>query len=192
MLLVSVEKTVVEDIDFDEETGVLVASVRPTGSMRNRCGVCQRRSPRYDTGAGRRRWRALDAGTVQVHLEADAPRVSCRSHGVTVAAVPWARHQVGHTHHFDAQVAWLATQTSKTAVTELMRIAWRTVGAIITRVWGDVEQLHDRFADLRRIGIDAGLLQARAQVRDRSRRPRQWSTRLGRSRPGQGDPRHVL
>ena len=39
-------------------------------------------------------------------------------------------------------------------MTELMRIAWRTVGAIITRVWADVEQLHDRFADLSRLGID--------------------------------------
>ncbi len=124
-MLLGVEKTVVEELDFDDETGVLVASVRPTASIRNRCGVCQRRSPRYDTGAGRRRWRALDAGTVKVFVEADAPRVSCRTHGVTVAAVPWARRQVGHTHNFDAQVAWLATQTSKTAVTELMRIAWR-------------------------------------------------------------------
>ena len=33
---------------------------------------------------------------------------------------------------------------SKSAVTELTRIAWRTVGAIITRVWDQVEQLHDR------------------------------------------------
>src|SRR5674476_1551434 len=64
----------------------LVARVRPTGSMRNRCGNCFRRCPRYDAGEGRRRWRALDAGTIQVQLEADAPRVSCRSHGVTVAA----------------------------------------------------------------------------------------------------------
>ncbi len=80
--------------------------------------------------------------------------MSCRAHGVTVAAVPWARHQAGHTHHFDAQVAWLATQTSKTAVTQLIRIAWRTVGAIITRVWDDTEKLYDPFADLRRIGID--------------------------------------
>ena len=55
---------------------------------------------------------------------------------------------------FDEQVAWLATQCSKSAVTELMRIAWRTVGAIITRVWADVETLHDRFAGLARIGID--------------------------------------
>jgi transposase len=34
-----------------------------------------------------------------------------------------------------------------------MRIAWRTVGAIITRVWADVDALHDRFAGLARIGI---------------------------------------
>ena len=152
--MLGVEKTVVESIDVDEETGILVARVRPTGSMRNRCGTCQRRCPRYDVGDGRRRWRALDAGAVRVELEAGAPRVTCRVHGVTVAAVPWARHQAGHTHNFDAQVAWLATQTSKTAVTELMRIAWRTVGAIITRVWADTGKLHDQFAGLTRIGID--------------------------------------
>jgi len=152
--LLGVEKTVVEAIDFDDEAGVLVASVRPTGSMRNRCGICRRRCPRYDQGHGRRRWRSLDAGTIQVLVEADAPRVRCRDHGVTVAAVPWARHQAGHTHHFDAQVAWLATQTSKTAITELMRVAWRTVGAIITRVWDDTAATYDPFAGLARIGID--------------------------------------
>ncbi len=48
----------------------------------------------------------------------------------------------------------MATQCSKTAITELMRIAWRTVGAILARVWADVEAVHDRFAGLRRIGID--------------------------------------
>jgi transposase len=35
-----------------------------------------------------------------------------------------------------------------------MRIAWRTVGAIVDRVWVDIERQHDRFAGLRRIGID--------------------------------------
>ena len=152
--LLGVEKTVVEDVDLDFATGILVASVRPTRSMRNRCGSCQRRSPRYDGGAGRRRWRSLDAGSIQVLLEADAPRVTCSTHGVIGAAVPWARHHSGHTLFFDDQVAWLATQTSKSAITVLMRIAWRTVGAIITRVWDDTEKLHDQFAGLTRIGID--------------------------------------
>ncbi len=152
--LLGVEKTVVEDVEFDEDEQLLVAHVRARKRARGRCGRCGRRSPGYDAGEGRRRWRALDLGTIQVVLEADAPRVSCAEHGPTVAAVPWARHAAGHTYAFDEQVAWLATQCSKTAVTELMRIAWRTVGAIITRVWADTEALHDRFADLRRIGID--------------------------------------
>jgi transposase len=87
-------------------------------------------------------------------LEADTPRVKCRTHGVVVAYVPWARHDAGHTLAFDDQVAWLATRASKSTATELMRIAWRTVGSIITRVWADVEAQHDRLAGLRRIGID--------------------------------------
>ena len=62
------------------------------------------------------------------------PRVRCPGHGVVVAAVPWARHGAGHTRFFDDQVAWLAVACSKTAVMTLMRVAWRTVGAIVTRV----------------------------------------------------------
>lgn len=153
-VLLGVEKTVVEEIEFDEDEGVLIAHVRPTRSVAGRCGRCQRRAPRYDPGEGRRRWRGLDLGTIPVYLEADAPRVNCPEHGPTVRMVPWARHAAGHTMAFDEQVAWLATRTSKSAVCELMRGAWRTVGSIITRVWGDVETLHDQFAGLRRIGID--------------------------------------
>ncbi len=134
--LLGVEKAVVEDIEFDEDEQVLVAHVRPRRRVRGRCGRCGRRCPGYDAGQGRRRWRALDLGTIEVVLEGDAPRVECREHGVRVAAVPWARHGAGHTYVFDEQVAWLSTQCSKSAVTELMRIAWRTVGAIVTRGLG--------------------------------------------------------
>lgn len=155
--LLGVEKTVVEEVEFEEEadgTVRLVASVRPTSRTASRCGRCGRRSGWYDRGEGRRRWRGLDFGEVLVFLEADAPRVRCREHGVTVAAVPWARHGAGHTHAFDQQVAWLATQASKSAITVLMRIAWRTVGAIITRYWAETSAAVDAFAGLRRIGID--------------------------------------
>jgi len=152
--LLGVEKAVIERVEFDEDAERLVAHVRPIKRERDRCGVCRRRSPGYDAGPGRRRWRALDLGTVRALLEGDAPRVRCRVHGVVVAAVPWARHDAGHTHAFDDQVAWLATQSSKSTVTELMRIAWRTVGSIIARVWADIDGQHDRFAGLRRLGID--------------------------------------
>ena len=152
--LLGVEKTVIERVEFDEETQVLVAHVRAVSRQRGRCGLCRRRCPGYDTGPGRRRWRSLDLGTTVAMLEADTPRVACPAHGVVVAHVPWARHDAGHTLAFDDQVAWLATQASKTTATQLMRIAWRTVGAIITRVWADIDTQHDRLAGLRRIGID--------------------------------------
>ncbi len=86
--------------------------------------------PGYDQGDGRRRWRALDLGTTQCYVEADAPRIQCKEHEVVVAAVPWARHDAGFTRSFEDQVAWLTMNTSKTAICLLMRIAWRTVGSI--------------------------------------------------------------
>ncbi len=144
----------VERVEFDQDEAVIVAVVRPGRRWRRRCGVCRRRSPGYDQGEGRRRWRALDLGTIRAFVEADAPRVCCPVHGVVVAAVPWARHGAGHTLAFDQAVAWLATVCSKSAVTELMRIAWRTVGAVVARVWADAAGRVDLLANLRRIGID--------------------------------------
>jgi len=149
-----VEKTIVDEVEFDAEHQQLVVSVRPIKAVRDRCGLCHRKSPRYDAGAGRRRWRGLDFGTGMVWLEADAPRVSCRDHGVVVASVPWARHGAGHTYAFDATVAYLATQAAKSMVVELLRVAWRTVGSIIARVFADLDASSGRLDGLRRIGID--------------------------------------
>lgn len=147
--------TVVEWEHFDELADAVVLGVRTTRRARRRCGLCQRRCPLYDQGRGRRRWRMLDVGARRAFVEADQPRVSCPQHGVVVAAVPWARHAVGHTRDFDAEVAWLTRQMSKTAVCLLLRIAWATVGAIITRVVAEADALAgDRLTGLRRIGID--------------------------------------
>lgn len=152
--VLGVERAVIEDVNFEEETQALVVSVRPRKKAKRRCGLCGRRCPLYDHGDGRRRWRVLDLGTVCGYLEADAPRVRCPEHGVVVAQVPWARHGAGHTYAFDDMVAWLATHTSKSAVCQLMRISWRTVGRIVTRVVHAAQQQRDPFDGLRRIGID--------------------------------------
>jgi transposase len=87
-------------------------------------------------------------------LEADAPRVRCREHGVVVSAVPWARHGARSTRAFVDQTRLAGDPVSKTAIVELMRISWRTVGRIITRVVGERDATFDRFAGLRRLGID--------------------------------------
>jgi transposase len=152
--LLGVEHTVVEEVVFDEDADAVVALVRPTRSRRRRCAVCQRRCVGYDQGEGRRRWRGLDLGVVRVFLEADAPRVRCPAHGVVVAAVPWARHGAWFTRAFEDTAAWLAVHTSKVAVAELLGVAWRTVGRMVTRVAQEAGQDIDRLAGLRRIGID--------------------------------------
>jgi len=60
-----VEKsTVIEDIEYDPDDEIVVAHVRPSKRLKPRCGVCEHWCGRYDQGEGRRRWRALDLGSV--------------------------------------------------------------------------------------------------------------------------------
>jgi transposase len=151
--LFGLRRAVIEDVWVGDE-GEFVVAARPNWRERDRCGICRRRSPGFDLGDGRRRWRALDLGTTLAFVEAEAPRVTCRRHGVVVCAVPWARHQSRFTRAFEDQTAWLAVNCSKTAVAQLMRIAWRTVGGILERVCVEAQREIDLLAGLRRIGID--------------------------------------
>ena len=64
--VLGVESAVIERVEFDEDEQVLVVRVRPGRRARGRCGVCLRRRRGYDQGDGRRRWRHLDAGQLQV------------------------------------------------------------------------------------------------------------------------------
>ena len=147
-------QSVIEKVVLDEDEAAIVVRVRQRRSAKLRCGRCGQISPGYDQGEGRRRWRAVDVGLIPCYLEAEAPRVDCPTHGVTVARVPWARHAAGHTYAFDDTVAWLVTHTAKSTLVELMRIAWRTVGAIVDRVVADGKAARDPFEGLVRIGID--------------------------------------
>ena len=154
--LLGVEHTVIESVELVEEAGeeILIATVRPVRSRRSRCSRCGRRARGYDRGDGRRRWRTLDLGTVRAYLEADAPRVACAEHGVVVAAVPWARPGSRHSAAFEDTCAWLAANAAFVVVAELLRVSWRTVAAIVTRVVADQAGKVDQLAGLTRIGID--------------------------------------
>jgi transposase len=145
-------RAVVEDVFFDEEA--VVVCVRPRAREQRRCPVCRRRCPSYDRGDGRRRWRAMDLGTTFAYVEAQAPRVLCRRHGIIVAAVPWARHDSWFTTGFEDQCAWLAVNTSASAVAQLMRTTWRAVGGICRRVADEARGQRDLLAGLSRIGVD--------------------------------------
>ena len=157
-MLLGVEgHVVVEEVEVEVAGGgesVLVASVRVSRRSSSRCGWCLRRSPGYDQGQGRRRWRGLDLGSTRVFLEAQAPRVRCDEHGVVVAAVPWARHDSAFTKGFEEQTAWLAAHSSASTVAVLMRSSWRAVTGMITRVVVEARGKTDRLAGVLRIAID--------------------------------------
>lgn len=148
-----VERGVIENVREEDGVG-FVLRVRPRREHRQRCPHCGARCPGYDAGAGARRWRTHDLGLVRAFIEAEAPRVECAEHGVVVAQVPWARHGSGFTSMFEDTVAWLAVRTDKTTLSGLMRVAWRTVGAIVERVCGEASRSSPPLAGVRRIGID--------------------------------------
>lgn len=152
--LLGVSGAIVESVELDEGLGAVVASVRLRQGQRRRCGVCGRRCSLYDPGEGRRRWRTLDLGTMMAFVEAEAPRVSCPKHGVVVARVAWARHDSRFTREFEDQCSWLAVHLSKTTLSDLVRIAWRSVGSIISRVVAERSAGTDRLDGLSKIGID--------------------------------------
>lgn len=159
--LLSVEHTVVEKVALEEVTRrngqieqVLVARVRPYRRRARRCSRCEQRCPIYDGGQGRRRWRCLDVGTTRAYLESDAPRVRCRRHGVVVAALPWASAGSRFTAAFEQTVSWLTKHATIATVAELMRVTWKSVRAIVTRVVARLAARRDPLDGLRRIGVD--------------------------------------
>jgi transposase len=155
--LLHVEHVVLEDGDVENTPGgveAVVIRLRPDRGHRLRCPGCGRRCPFYDSGDGRRRWRALDAGVMRCFLEADAPRVACPRHGVLVAAVPWARPGSRFTMAFEEQAAWLCAQMPWTKAAMLLRVTWRTLQSIVERVVTGLRSGKDRLDGVRRIGID--------------------------------------
>ena len=110
----------------------IVAQVSPATQV-PRCSGCGCRvRSRYDTRT--RSWRHLDACGMPVELRYTLRRVDCPRCGVVVEMVPWAESKSGFTRDFEDHVAYLAQVTDQSTVAKSMRIAWRTVGAIIERV----------------------------------------------------------
>jgi transposase len=141
-------------IENADDGDLLVVAVRPRRGELPRCGRCRRPGRWYDRGGGRRRWRHLDFATVRVVLEADTPRVSCTEHGPTVAAVPWARHASRFTTAFEDTCAWLTARAPASTVATLLRVTWRAVTGIVSRVVSQAAAGTDRLTGLRRVGID--------------------------------------
>lgn len=147
------ERTVVEGVRIEGDS--IIASVRPRRAA-PRCPVCGRRCAAYDR-LRPRRWRAPDLGASRCYLEHAPVRARCPEHGARTAPVPWARCASSRfTSAFEDWVAWLALHMCRSALAELARVDWHTVGGICARVEASLEEAdgRGRLDGLRRIGVD--------------------------------------
>jgi transposase len=80
-------------------------------------------------------------------------RVDCAKCGVLTEAVSWAAPRSGFTFPFEDLVGWLAKKTDKTTISELLGVAWRTVGAVLKRAV-DRHRAPVDLTKLEAIGID--------------------------------------
>ena len=156
LLALGLARTVVLGARIEAER--IVVSVRPYKREQRRCPVCGRACDFYDMAnrGAPRLWRAMDLARSACYLEYAPCRVRCPEHGVRTEAVPWARHGARFTRDFEDWVAWLAVRCTASAVSELARVEWHSVGGVCRRVYAELEAARgaSRFDGVRRIGID--------------------------------------
>ena len=149
--LIQFPRTVIESVRILDD-GNLEVDVRPR-KAKLRCSICSKPASGYDRRP-RRRWRHLSIGKVVVYLAYAPWRVQCRHCNRVVAEeLPWAVPESRCTRSFEEQVAFHAQHAPQSFVARCLGISWRTVGRIITRVVRR-SLATDRFANLRRVGID--------------------------------------
>lgn len=132
----------------------LTVRVRARQRRRGLCGRCGVPASFYDQGGGDRRWRHLDVGYAVCVLTGPAPRVDCPTHGVTVALVPWARHDSAFTRAFEDLVCWEAVASSKNTAVHRYGISWRAVNNICVRVATEALDRIDLLEGLVAVAID--------------------------------------
>src|SRR4051812_23621793 len=118
------------------------------------CGECGQTGRHLQIHDRRvKRWRHLDLGASRCVVECELRRLRCRSCGVHLEPVPWARPGAAHTRDFEDVVAWLAQQMAFAPITRLLRVGWHSIGPIVARVVAD--HLDERrLAGLVCIGVD--------------------------------------
>lgn len=133
---------------------LLQVHVRSKQRRRGRCGRCGDLAAWFDQGDGERSWRHVDAGFATVELIGKAPRVSCAACGVTVAAVPWARHGSRFSRAFEDVVVHDAVVGNKQAAADRYGISWRSVNNMCVRVAEEALGRVDLLEGLIAVAID--------------------------------------
>ena len=106
--------------------------LRPIRRYQNCCPVCRQKCPGYDYRSNQESWwRAANLNGIPVYLFYQRRRIECPKHGVLAEWLPWEDGSSRFTESFNNEVTWMALEMSKSAVSVLMGINWRTVGNCI-------------------------------------------------------------
>ena len=151
-IILSIQHLVVRDYFFEARGFVVDVAPRKRAI---RCGECGSRARRVKDRRARR-WRHLDLGGMMVHLRYAIRRVHCDACGtVKTEQVPWAGASSNFTYAFEERLAYLAQQSSISAVSKLLRVTWRSVSGVVRRVVDrHLVASGDRLDGLTHIGID--------------------------------------
>jgi transposase len=122
------------DVSFTALGVVVTVRLR---RRRRVCSVCGQTGSLEIHDRRVKRWRHLDLGATRCWIESELRLLRCRDCGVHLEAVPWARAGAHHSRDFEDTVAWLAQQMAFSPITRLLRIGWRSIGAIVARVVAD-------------------------------------------------------
>jgi transposase len=125
----------VVDVSFSAEGVIVTVRLRRRRRVCSRCGQTGRQLQIHDRRV--KRWRHLDLGASRCVIECELRLLRCRTCGVRMEPVPWARPGAAHTRDFEDVVAWLAQQMARTPICGLLRVGWDTVGRIVERVVTD-------------------------------------------------------
>ena len=130
--------------------------LRPIKRYQCCCPVCKRKCSGYDYQSDRESWwRASNLNGIPVFLFYRRQRIECPEHGILSEWLPWEDENSRFTESFNNEVAWMALQMSKLAVSILMGINWRTVGNCIKVAHDRIEpDISMRLHGLRHICVD--------------------------------------
>ena len=130
--------------------------LRPIKRYQCCCPVCKQKCPGYDYQSDHESWwRAANLNGIPVFLFYKRQRIECPEHGILSEWIPWEDGNSRFTESFNNEVAWMALQMSKLAVSIQMGINWRTVGNCIKVAHDRVEpDISMRLHGLRHICVD--------------------------------------
>ena len=164
--ILNLNRTVIEGAELTYETAkfdgeeyqkqIYNLSVRPDARYLHRCPKCMETRGVYDHQSGEVSWRAPSMNGTIIKLSYSPARIYCPScGGIFREYIPWADGKSRFTADFNNEVAWMALQLPKTAVSTYFDISWTTVGSCIKAAHSRLEPDQSlRLQGLKKICVD--------------------------------------